>query len=112
MTEAFAPARLPWRQLGVYGFFARLKWPSDDPDIDFVTTRAREIKDLIADSLYVVDERSVADAIIARAMVRLTVADPSFRSEFRGPSARSFRRDPLARSFRLSHTPVVRRLNH
>ena len=90
----------------------RLKCEFALPDIDLVTPRARLIRDLIADSLYVVDGRMVADAVIARARVRATVAEPSFRSECRGPLVRSFRRDPLARSFRLAHTPNDRRLNH
>jgi hypothetical protein len=77
-----------------------------------VIPRARLIRDLIADSLYVIDERTVADAVLARAQVRVTVAEPSFRSECRGPMVRSFRRDPFARSFRLTHTPNLRRLEH
>jgi hypothetical protein len=67
---------------------------------------------LIRDSLYIVDERAAADAILARAMLRMTVAEPTFRSENRGPQARSFRRDPSARSFRLSQGPSLRRLHH
>jgi hypothetical protein len=105
---SFAPVRLPWRRL----IIGRLKCKIALSDTDLVTRRARIIQDLIADSLYAVDERMVADAVVARLMVRLTVSEPSFRSECRGPQARSFRRDPLARSFRLSHTPNARRLNH
>ncbi len=96
----------------VYGLSTDLKCEFALPDIKPVTPRARVIKDLIADSLYVVDARTVADAVLARAALRTAVAEASFRSEFRGPTARSFRRDPLARSFRLSHTPHLRRLNH
>jgi hypothetical protein len=75
-------------------------------------SRARVIKELLHDSLYVVDEQAAADAIIARAMVRLTVAEPAFRSEHQGPPARSFRRDSGARSFRLSAAPNLRRVQH
>jgi hypothetical protein len=74
--------------------------------------RARVIQELIGDSLYVVDERAAADAIIGRAIVRMTVAEPAFRSEHQGPPARSFRRDPGARSFRLSAAPSLRRVSH
>jgi hypothetical protein len=98
--------------LGVYGARRALKCGFALSDIDPVTPRARIIRDLIADSLYVVDGRMVADAVLARAQVRVTVAEPSFRSECRGPLVRSFRRDPLARSFRLSDMPNHRRLHH
>jgi hypothetical protein len=81
-------------------------------DNDPVRSRARVLRELIHDSLYVVDERAVADAIAARALVRQVVAEPSFRSELRGPQPRSFRRDPRARSFRLSSVPSLGRLHH
>jgi hypothetical protein len=69
------------------------------------------LKQLIGDSLYHVDERAVADAIVARAMLRRALPEASFRSGQRGPPARSFRRDRDARSFRLvgSHRP---RMHH
>jgi hypothetical protein len=60
------------------------------------------LKQLIAESLYHVDERAVAEAILARAVVRQTMPEVSFRSEHRGPLVRSFRRERDARSFRLA----------
>jgi hypothetical protein len=45
----------------------------------------------------VVDERAVADAIVARAMVRQAGAEPPFRGGQRERQIRSFRRDPEAR---------------
>jgi hypothetical protein len=70
------------------------------------------LRALIRDSLYVVDESSVANAIVTRGMVRLVVAEPAFRSEHKGPQIRSFRRDPGARSFRLSRSPSLRNVHH
>jgi hypothetical protein len=52
-----------------------------------VQDRVRVIRELVRDSLYHVGERDIADAILARAAVRRTVADPSFRSEQRGARA-------------------------
>jgi hypothetical protein len=66
--------------------------------------RAQEIRQLVRDSQYVIDERLVAAAMIARAQLRGTVADASFRNDLRAPSApravRSFRPSKKARSFR------------
>jgi hypothetical protein len=76
-----------------------------------VQERIRVLRQLVRDSLYVVDERAVADAIFARAQMKRTVAQPSFRSDQRGPGVRSFRRDRDARSFRLTGGPHLR-LNH
>jgi hypothetical protein len=70
--------------------------------------RARTLKQLIGQSLYVVDERTVADAIVARAMVRRAVPEAAFRSGERGPQVRSFRRDQGARSFRLAPSSRLR----
>ncbi len=66
-----------------------------------MNSHLRLLRELIADGMYVVDEAAVADAILARAGVRLTVANASFRTEVRPPQVRSFRRDDHARSFRL-----------
>jgi hypothetical protein len=46
------------------------------------------LRELISTSLYVVDELAVADAITARAQVRKTVAESSFRSRPRGEEVR------------------------
>jgi hypothetical protein len=73
-----------------------------------VRERARVLKQLIADSLYHVDERAVAEAIVTRAIVRQTMPEVSFRSEHRGPQVRSFRRDRDARSFRLASSSRLR----
>jgi hypothetical protein len=75
-------------------------------------SRVRVIKQVVRESLYEIDERAVADAIVLRALVKLTIAAQPFQSEHRGPSPRSFRRDPDARSFRLSGAPRLRRVSH
>jgi hypothetical protein len=67
-----------------------------------VQARVQVLRKLLRESMYVVDEREVADAILLRALLRHTVPEPSFRSEHRGRHVRSFRRDRDARSFRLS----------
>jgi hypothetical protein len=77
-----------------------------------VNRRVRVLKQLVRESLYVVDEQAVADAIISRANARLLVADLAFRSDAGAARVRSFRRDPTARSFRLSHTPRLRHIHH
>ncbi len=61
------------------------KPPAPDADICRVQDRVRVIRELVRDSLYHVEERDIADAILARAAVRRIVADPSFRGEQRGP---------------------------
>lgn len=62
--------------------------------------------------MYVVDERAVADAILLRARVRVTLGEQAFRSEHRGPQIRSFRRDRDARSFRLNGNARLHRVHH
>ena len=62
---------------------------------------------MVRDSLYVVDEPAVADAIVARALVRHAVAAAELRSARREPPVRSFRRTRDARSFRLTGGPVT-----
>jgi hypothetical protein len=65
--------------------------------------RAKVLKELVRESQYVVDPSAVADAIIARSLVRLIVPQVSLRSSSPGiPPARSFRRHRGGRSFRLS----------
>ena len=75
-------------------------------------SRVRTIQQVIRESMYVVDERAVADAIMLRAMARVMIAEPSFRSELRGPVGRSFRRDRDARSFRLCGSSPLQRVSH
>jgi hypothetical protein len=77
-------------------------------DKSTVQERIRVLKQLVRESLYVVDSIAVADAILLRAQARRTIAVTSFRSEQRGPHARSFRRDRDARSFRLVGAPHLR----
>jgi hypothetical protein len=66
--------------------------------------RAEEIRQLVRDSQYVVDEQLVAAAMIARAQLRRAVADASFRNDVRAAVAprkvRSFRPSTQIRSFR------------
>jgi hypothetical protein len=66
--------------------------------------RAQEIRQLVRDSQYVIDEQLVAAAVIARAQLRRTVADATFRNDVRAPrqprAVRSFRPSKQARSFR------------
>jgi hypothetical protein len=66
-----------------------------------MNSHLRALKQLIDDGMYGVDDRAVAEAILARATVHATVPNVSFRSEPTAPLVRSFRRDPHARSFRL-----------
>jgi hypothetical protein len=76
-------------------------------------SRLRLLGQLMADEMYVVDEMAVADAIVARAVIRLTVPESPFYNALRGSqAARSFRHDPSARSFRLARSPGLRRALH
>lgn len=77
-----------------------------------MTGSQRTLHRLISDDLYVVDPRAVADAILARAQVRSTVAGVAFRSELTAPVVRSFRRAPGARSFRLQRSVPLQRHGH
>jgi hypothetical protein len=77
-----------------------------------VQSRVRVLKELVDKSLYVADERMIAEAIMVRSRARVLIAEPSFRAEHRGPHPRSFRRDRDARSFQLSATPHLRRVYH
>jgi hypothetical protein len=71
------------------------------------------LQQLLDDGMYVVDEGAVADAILARAVVRLTVPESPFYNALRGSqAARSFRHDPRARSFHLTRSPSLRRALH
>jgi hypothetical protein len=83
-----------------------LKPLRDGADARYVQSRVTLLREMVRDSLYVMDERAVADAIFARALVRQAVAAPELRSERREPPVRSFRRTRDARSFRLTSGPV------
>ena len=52
-----------------------------------MTDTQRTLKQMILEGIYVVDERSVAGAIVARAQVRTTVARAGFRGD--GPREQS-----------------------
>ena len=65
----------------------------------------QQLRQLVLDSQYAVDERTVADAIVARAVARRAVMGTTFRNDVRGPDVnapqvRSFRPSRQARSFR------------
>lgn len=72
--------------------------------------RAKLLRDLVRDGLYVVDEAAVAEAIVVRRAARRSLPDVSLRSATRPPGhrVRSFRPDPQARSFRLAAAPQRR----
>jgi hypothetical protein len=77
-------------------------------DTTVVQDRVRVLKQLVRESMYVIDERTVGDAIVMRASVRAALPDSEFRSGRGEPVVRSFRRDRDARSFRLTGTPHLR----
>lgn len=86
----------------------RVKQPRRPADTKKVTDDQRTLKQLILEGMYVVDERSVAGAIVARASARTAVARTSFRSDPpRGqPAGPVFGAYPGAGSFRLSGRDV------
>ena len=67
-----------------------------------MNARTSALGRVLRDSLYVVDETAVAEAMLMRARTRWVVPEVTFRSENRGPVVRSFRRDANARSFKLA----------
>ncbi len=90
----------------------RLRQSADTENVD---SRVRLLKQMVSESLYAVDEAAVADAVLARARLRQTVAAPelrSERSERSGQSIRSFRRTRSARSFRLTSGEVGAAAHH
>lgn len=74
-------------------------------------TDVRTLRQLIQGSMYVVDERAVADSILLRAGLHATVARSGLHNERREIEVRSFRRDVRARSFRLArgHASAIAR---
>ncbi len=60
------------------------------------------MRQLVRESMYVFDERAIADAILMRAALRAVLPEATFRSGSCDRMVRSFRRDRDARSFRLS----------
>jgi hypothetical protein len=79
-----------------------VKWAPRGADTEGVQKRVRLLKQMVDESLYVVDEMAVANAVIARAMVRQAVAAPELRGERREVPIRSFRRTRSVRSFRIT----------
>jgi hypothetical protein len=77
-----------------------------------MTARVKVLKQLIRESLYVIDAHPVADAIVLRMHARDTLPELSLRSDARGPQIRSFRRHDAARSFRLTGAPRLRSASH
>ena len=75
-----------------------------------MTNEQRTIRQLIFEDLYVVDEQTIASAIVARANVHATVAGATFRSDLRSPHSSPTPRDSRPRSFRLSTSVALR--NH
>lgn len=70
------------------------------------------IREVVHKSLYVVDERAVADAIVLRAMAKQVIPEPCFRTELRGREVRSFRPNRDARSFRLCTSSRMHSVSH
>ena len=72
-----------------------------------MTNEQRTLRQLIGEGMYVVDEGTVARAILARASVHETVARAGFHSGIQAPHLRSFRRSPGGRSFRLVRSAAL-----
>jgi hypothetical protein len=71
--------------------------------------RAQLLRQMVLDSQYVVDERLVAAAILARGRARSLVSEAEFRNDDRrGPPVRSFRPTRQARSFRARNLQAAR----
>jgi hypothetical protein len=62
----------------------------------------RVLRQVVRASLYAVDDRAVADAIVLRAMLRRTVPNASLQNMEGDAGTRSFRFQRDGRSFRLS----------
>ena len=80
---------------------------SEGADTKKVTDDQRTLKQLILEGMYVVDERCVAGAIMARASARTVVARTSFRSDppRNEPLRPVFGSYPGPSSFRLRGRP-------
>jgi hypothetical protein len=88
-----------------------LNHPAPEADTEPMESRVRVLRELVQKSLYVVDERAVADAIILRAQTRVLLPEPTSGEASRGRQGRSFRRDRDAPSFRLT-SGRRRRVSH
>jgi hypothetical protein len=65
-----------------------------------MNARVRVLKQLVADSMYPMDESLIAAAIVQRALARRGLADPSLLDDLRESRIRSVRVYDDARSFR------------
>ena len=72
--------------------------------------RTQQLRQLVRDAQYAVDEESLAAAIIARATARRLVPEVMFRNDRRGTGVRSFRPSRQARSFRPCSRNLSRNL--
>jgi hypothetical protein len=72
--------------------------------------RVRLLRAMLEDGMYPIDELAIADAIVARAQLRLLVPEVELAQD--RPGVRSFRHDPSARSFRLTRPPARIRVFH
>ncbi len=70
--------------------------------------RAQLLRQLVLDSQYVVDEKLVAAAILARGRTRSLVSEAAFRNDIRRAQVRSFRPSRQARSFRPCNLQAAR----
>jgi hypothetical protein len=71
--------------------------------------RTQLIRQLVLDSQYVVDEATLADAIVARGTARRLIGGITFRNDVRRRPVRSFRMTTQARSFRPQDLRTRRR---
>lgn len=66
-----------------------------------MTSRTRVLKQLVEQALYPVDDRAVAEALLAHVTVRRVLPGVELVRPEPEEAVRSFRRDARARSFRL-----------
>ena len=71
--------------------------------------RVRLLRALLEDGMYPINELVIADAILARQLIRGYAPEVTFAND--RAQIRSFRHDPAARSFRLAR-PSGRRAAH
>ncbi len=76
-----------------------------------MNARVKVIRQLLAESRYVVDEAAVAEAMLLRASVRRAVPELDFRAGT-SPRVRSLHREDNALPFRGSGAPRLRSPSH
>lgn len=67
--------------------------------------RVNNLKALVADGHYVIDEPAVAEAMLLRTVALRVLPEMAFRCVHTVPQVRSFRPHRGARSFRLTRAP-------